>query len=63
MNTIKTYLYMTKCRDCGFNNRFSMEIKGYDFMQIMSSYLKKSPKYACKYCEKETEQKIVTYGI
>ncbi|SMG32614.1 hypothetical protein SAMN05660862_2272 [Sphingobacterium psychroaquaticum] len=64
MNTIKTYYYMTNCYECGFNNRFTIEIKGYDFIDLISSYIKKSDKkYNCEFCEKETGQKIVTYGL
>lgn len=63
MNTIRTYFYMTTCGKCGYDNRFTIELNGHEFITLISTYLKESRKYKCDYCDEETFQKVTNYGL
>lgn len=63
MQSIKSYYYLTNCSICGFDNRFTVTITGQSFMELIASYLKEMKNHTCNYCEKETEQKLVNFGL
>lgn len=63
MQLIKTYYYLTNCSLCGFDNKFTIEITGQNFMELIASYLKEMKAHSCTYCEKETVQKLVNFGL